>query len=100
MLKPLLASLTATLISAPVLAQANNCAPRDVVVDRLSLTYGEVFNGGGLQSDEAVFEVWISEEAGTWTILMTQADGTSCIMAAGTDWQKALASQVAKGVPS
>ena len=97
----LIAALLAVATAAPGLAQSTqNCAPRDVLVERLSGSYGENFSGGGLQNAEAVFEVWTSEVDGTWTILMTRADGVSCIMAAGTDWRKALAREAARGIPS
>lgn len=78
-----------------------NCASRDSVVRKLETGYGEAFGGGGLQSSSSIFEVWFSEEKGTWTILMTRADGTSCIMASGTNWREALPSErTAKGTPS
>jgi len=67
-------------------AQAN-CGQRDAVVDKLAGKYGEAFSGGGLQNAESVFEVWRSAEKGTWTILMTRADGVTCIMASGTNWR-------------
>lgn len=76
------------------------CATRDVVVERLSTGYGESFQGGGLQSATKVFEVWFSEDEGTWTILMTKADGTSCVMASGTDWRAPMPSdKVPVGIP-
>jgi hypothetical protein len=74
----------------PAAAQGLSCAERDVVIGRLAETFGERFGGGGLQDSSSVFEVWVSETSGTWTILKTQADGTTCIMAAGTDWEKGL----------
>ncbi len=80
--------LAATLPSA--LHAQTNCANRDVVVQKLSTGYGEAFAGGGLQNQSRVFEVWYSEEKGTWTILMTRADGTSCIMASGTNWREGM----------
>jgi hypothetical protein len=89
-----------SLAPLPLMAQGQNCAPRDVVVDQLNSTYGEVFSGGGLQDGNAVFEIWISESDGTWTILMTRANGVSCIMAAGTDWLPALDSQQVRGEPA
>ncbi|UWQ18526.1 hypothetical protein [Jannaschia sp. M317] len=100
-LRPL--SLTAALalllpLAAP--AQAQSCAPRDSMVKRLLDGYGENFAGGGLQNAEAVFEVWTSPDAGTWTILMTRADGTSCIMAAGTNWRPQLDRHIVRGTPS
>ena len=63
-----------------------NCAARDTVVEKLESSYGEAFAGGGLQNSTHIFEVWFSEDKGTWTILMTRADGTTCIMASGTNW--------------
>lgn len=78
----------AALLPSAVSAQSN-CATRDVVVDKLSAKYGEAFAGGGLQNTKQIFEVWFSPEKGTWTILMTRADGMSCIMASGTNWRDA-----------
>ena len=86
--------------SAPAAAAQHHCAERQMIVDRLAGSHGETFTGGGLQSERAVFEVWTSEEDGTWTILLTRADGTSCVMAAGTNWRKALASDAVTGRPS
>jgi hypothetical protein len=86
------------LAGAPTVALAQgNCAERDSVVDRLEAGYGEEFTGGGLQNARRIIEVWASEEQGTWTILMTTADGKSCVMASGTDWRKGLPE--AKGIP-
>ena len=75
----------------------SNCAARDQVVDRLAGKYGETFSGGGLRNADSIFEVWHSEEKGTWTILMTRADGVSCIMASGTNWRDGL--KVPAGIP-
>ena len=80
--------ITMTIIPSVGAAQ-QSCATRDKVVERLSTGYGESFVGGGLQSETKIFEVWFSEKEGTWTILMTKSDGTSCIMAAGTNWREA-----------
>ena len=90
-----------SIVSVPSVGLAQQaCATRDVVVERLSTGYGESFQGGGLQSDTKIFEVWYSEEAGTWTILMTKADGTSCVMASGTNWREPIPSdKVPAGIP-
>jgi len=80
----LLAAIMPTAVSAQT-----NCAERTSVVEKLEASYGEVFAGGGLQNANHVFEVWFSEDKGTWTILMTRADGVSCIMASGTNWREA-----------
>jgi len=31
-------------------------------------------------------EIWTSEASGTWTILITQANGQTCVAAAGKNW--------------
>ena len=82
-------TLVAALLPATLHAQSN-CADRDKVVQKLETGYGEALSGGGLQNSTHVFEVWHSQEKGTWTILMTRADGKSCIMASGTNWHEAM----------
>ena len=79
-------TLLAVILPTTLHAQ-NNCASRDLVVEKLSENYGEALGGAGLQNANRLFEVWFSEEKGTWTILMTRADGTTCIMASGTNWR-------------
>lgn len=88
-------------MSTPAIASAQaSCGNRDMVVERLASGYGESFQGGGLQSEERVFEVWFSEDQSTWTILLTRADGVSCVMASGTNWREAIPSDKLKvGTP-
>ncbi|CUH38832.1 hypothetical protein JSE7799_01550 [Jannaschia seosinensis] len=93
-------AVVATFLATPVAAQGAGCAPRDVVVDRLDRTYGEVYAGGGLRGRHAIFEIWISAEDGTWTILMTRPDGIACVMAAGTNWHPAMESQQIRDTPA
>ena len=93
-----LAALTA--LTGPALAQGAHCGPRDVVIGQLDTSYGEKLVGGGLQDPDAVLELWISPESGSWTILMSRPDGTSCIVAAGTDWTGTGAGAVLAGVRS
>lgn len=89
----------AGLAPAAVHAQTN-CAQRDLVVAKLQTGYNESYAGGGLQNANSIFEVWFSPEDGTWTILMTRADGMSCVMASGTNWREALPmDKVPAGVP-
>ena len=81
-----LAALMLASFSTGAIAQAN-CAHREVVVKRLAERYDESFTGGGMRDGQAVFEVWASKERGTWTILLTQPSGLSCVMASGTNWR-------------
>ncbi len=85
-------------IASPSLAQ-QTCAARDRLTQHLKAGYGESFAGGGLQSETSIIEVWHSEEDGTWTVLLTHADGMSCILASGTHWREALPSERKEGVP-
>lgn len=86
---------------APLAAHAaGNCATRDELVTQLAAKFGESFVGGGLQSETSIIEVWFSHDKGTWTILLTGANGTSCIMAAGTNWREAMpADYIPPGIP-
>ena len=64
-------------------AAASNCAPRDVVVDRLAARYGESRQSIGLGANNAMVEVFASPETGTWTIIVTTAQGLTCMIASG-----------------
>ncbi|MEP2531695.1 hypothetical protein [Shimia sp.] len=70
-------------------AYAANCAMRDVVVDRLQSQYSEALTAGGLQKAQrttTMVEVWSSQDSGTFTVIVTNPQGVSCVVAAGTDW--------------
>ena len=77
----MLAATVAACLSSPAAAQ--NCAPRDLVVERLAEKYGESRQSMGLGSQGAVMEVFASEETGTWTITVTTTAGLTCMVASG-----------------
>lgn len=85
--------------AAPALAQQDDvvCAERDVIVERLNLDFGESPTGGGIMSREQLLEIWSSPETGSWTALMTFADGTSCIVGSGLNWHQGLPKAVQAG---
>ena len=88
-------------ISVPFGAHAQQfCGDRTMVTERLQSKWGEQFAGGGLQNTNNVFEVWMSEENGTWTILQTNANGKSCVMASGTNWREGEMTKKLSGVKS
>lgn len=81
-----LAMAASTLILAATQLPAqgrNNCAPRDVVLDRLAQSYGETRQSIGLGGNNVVVEVFASSETGSWTITATMPDGVTCLMASG-----------------
>lgn len=75
------------------------CAPRTVVVERLKTGFGEGPAGLGLQSSGRLFEVWAAPTTGTWTFLVSLADGRTCIIASGTDWQHLELEEIPVGIP-
>ncbi|TNF22190.1 MAG: hypothetical protein EP318_04695 [Rhodobacteraceae bacterium] len=60
-----------------------HCAPRAAVVERLAQSYGETRQSIGLGGNNAVVEVFASQATGSWTITVTMADGTTCLLASG-----------------
>lgn len=66
-------------------ADAANCALRDKVVERLETRYSEHLIARGLQSRHALMEIFASTDTGTYTVLITNAQGVSCVVSAGTD---------------
>lgn len=84
----LLPALFALLVvhGLPASAQSG-CAERDGLTEYLSSEFGETLNSGGLRDAASLYEVWVSDTTGTWTILKTNADGTACIVASGTHWR-------------
>jgi hypothetical protein len=79
-------ALGVTLAATPAEAQMA-CGDREGVVAKLTEKYGETRRGSGLAGPGAIFEVFASEETGTWTILKVTVDGWACVMAVGEGWQ-------------
>jgi len=75
----------------------NVCAPRDDLVAQLGSQYRESQKAVGLLGEQAVMEVFASDQ-GSWTILTTDISGTSCIVAAGEGWDDTFATLAGEGV--
>ena len=73
--------------TAPARANAGirYCAEHNQIADKLSAKYNEQRSGMGLVGSSGMVELFTSE-TGTWTIVVTQVDGTACIVAAGNSW--------------
>ena len=84
------ASTTALCLAllAPAVAETSPeaCADRASIVDQLKGKYQESHQASGLQTDKRLVEIWTSPASGSWTILITDVNGTSCIAAAGRAW--------------
>ncbi len=63
------------------------CGDRNEFLTHLSKGYGEHPAAMGLASNGSVLEVLRSAK-GSWTIIITRPDGTSCVVAAGESWEE------------
>lgn len=72
----------------PAATPANTtCAERNNVIDTLGTQYKESPRAIGLVSHEAVLEIFVSD-TGTWTVVVTDPEGVSCVLAAGQSWEE------------
>ncbi|WP_119390297.1 hypothetical protein [Taklimakanibacter lacteus] len=88
------ALLFGTLSVTAVEAQTQNCAPHDEVIKVLNAKYQERQRAVGLINEKAMMEVYISTN-GTWTMVVTNEAGLTCIMAAGEAWDETVPVPVA-----
>ncbi len=81
------------LTPAPVQAQTMRggqrmlCGDRTDIVSQLGEKYGERRRSLGVTGRCGVLEIFVSDETGSWTILLTNAHGTTCLMAAGEAYE-------------
>lgn len=74
------------LLSAPAYSEENVCGKRDDIVSRLESGYQEFNSAMGMSTNGGLVELYTSEK-GTWTLMLTQPDGVSCLIAAGQNWE-------------
>ncbi len=71
---------------APVVAQGQ-CGTHAGMMAQLDREYSEGRIGLGLSGPMSAFEIWVSAETGTWTILQIYPNGMACVRASGERWQ-------------
>ncbi len=76
---------------------ARNCGPRDVVVERLANKYSEARQSVGLGANNSMVEVFAADDTGTWTITVTMANGLTCLVASGQNFETLAEALPAKG---
>lgn len=64
------------------------CSTRDQMVRMLAQTFQEAPTAIGMVDRDAVVEIFVSPDQGTWTILASDPAGNSCIISAGEGWQE------------
>lgn len=82
------AAITLAVMAHPAAAQQPvfNCAEHSKVVESLGSHYSETLQAVGLINQAAILEVFVSE-SGSWTMLVTNVDGHSCVVFAGESWE-------------
>ena len=78
----------AAVLAGPVQAGTPACAERTSIVESLAAKYGETRQAIGLASASQIVEIFASEETGSWTIIVTRADGMTCLIAAGQHFEE------------
>ena len=98
MFRILFAALVTAGLALPAAAEQQVCGKRADVIKQLSVKYSEAPAAMGLSSDGGVLEVLASADGNTWTIIVTQPDGLSCMVAAGEYWETTLKVATGAGV--
>ena len=88
MLKSLVAAGALLALASTASAQVV-CKDRPTFLSYLGNSYSEAPVAMGLANNGSVIEVLSSKGGGTWTIIVTQPSGLSCIVASGEAWDVA-----------
>ncbi len=71
----------------PLFAEGTaSCAPLSALAEQLATKYGERRVAAGLSAQGMLFQVFQSQ-SGTWTLVVSDAAGRACALAAGTNWE-------------
>ena len=62
------------------------CTSHEKMIELLTQRYSEVPKAVGLVDKKRVMEVFVSK-TGTWTILVTNSEGQTCMLAAGQAYE-------------
>lgn len=78
------------LITAAVFCDAPmpNCDTRPTVMSQLETKYHEKPVAIGIANNGGLIEVLTTKEGRTWTTVIALPNGMSCLVAAGTDWER------------
>jgi len=76
-------------IASPNTAEARSfCAPRDNIVKILDKKFSEKRLAIGLANQKGLVELYVSA-GGTWSMVRTNVQGVSCVIASGHAWEQA-----------
>lgn len=80
---------TGVVAATPASAQTVSCGERQAILDTLKDRYHEGRTAYGVTADGRLLEVFAGP-SGSWTLLMTQPGGKSCLMSSGEGWRHIL----------
>ncbi len=60
---------------------------------QLLSVHGATKLGRGMRGPDALLEIWITPNNGDWTLVQSYANGTSCIVAIGENWEDTITRQ-------
>jgi len=63
------------------------CEPTPDLTEKLTRQYDVARTGRGMQGPDQLMELW-TDAQGDWTLVVTYAGGTSCIVAMGDNWER------------
>jgi hypothetical protein len=73
--------------SAPAQTAQRTCLPHDGVGAKLRSQFGEKVLGRGVSNDGTLIEIFMAQKDGTFTVIKTTPEGTSCVVDFGEGWQ-------------
>ena len=73
-------------LSRPASAQQRVCLPHDAAVEKLQGQFDERVSARGLANEGRAMVELFRSDTGSWTLIMTDVRGRSCVMATGEAW--------------
>lgn len=86
-MRPLAAILAMLALAAPTQAQSV-CGDRVEIIKVLAAKYQELPRAFGVTGGDRILAELFVSKTGSWTMLMSQPQGVTCILATGVDWQE------------
>lgn len=80
------ALILGSILTVPAALAQPVCGSHNTVTDNLKNAYAEAPISMGVTTSGGIIEVFASEE-GSWTLVITQPNGVSCLIAVGQDWE-------------
>ncbi len=82
-------TIAAAMLLGPTgaLAQTQQCDQRPKVLGYLAQKYKEAPIAVGVTSSGGIVEVLTTGDGQTWTIIVSDPNGTSCLIASGEGWR-------------